>query len=115
MPDTDQRITLRLGSSADEERVRALAMLDGAELPPAPVLLAEVDGQLVAALALGEGIAVADPFHRTADLIALLRARADQLDGTSQRRGQLRGVGRRRQGAGPRSTKLRSALRTGWP
>jgi hypothetical protein len=35
MPDTDQRITLRLGSPADEERVRALAMLDGAGLPPA--------------------------------------------------------------------------------
>jgi hypothetical protein len=45
-------------------------------------LLAEVDGQLRAALALTGGAVIADPFHPTADLIDLLHARAHQLDAT---------------------------------
>jgi hypothetical protein len=55
-----------------------------------PVLLAEVDGQLLAALALSDGSVVADPFHRTADLIELLRARAHQLDGNRRARRSFR-------------------------
>jgi hypothetical protein len=51
-----------------------------------PVLLAEVDGQLRAALALTDGTVVADPFHPTADVIDLLRARARQLDITPRMR-----------------------------
>jgi hypothetical protein len=42
-------------------------------------LIAELDGRLLAALALSDGRVVADPFHPTADLIDLLRARANQL------------------------------------
>jgi hypothetical protein len=56
-----------------------LAELDSATPPAQPVVLAEVDGQLRAALALTDGTLVADPFHPTADLIDLPRARARQL------------------------------------
>jgi hypothetical protein len=76
-----ERVTLRFGSAADECTLAKLAALDSSEPPARPVLLAEVDGQLLAALGLSDGTAVADPFHRTADLIDLLRARARQLDG----------------------------------
>jgi hypothetical protein len=61
---------------------RAAAELDSAASPEQPVLLAEVDGQLRAALALTGGAVIADPFHPTADLIDLLYARANQLDAT---------------------------------
>jgi hypothetical protein len=75
-------VTLRLGSPADREPLARLAELDSSTPPTQPVLLAEVDGQLRAALALADGTIVADPFHLTADLIDLLRARARQLDTT---------------------------------
>jgi hypothetical protein len=80
-PVTGQRsVTLRLGSPADERQLARLAALDSSAPPAQPVLLAEVDGQLRAAIALAGGAVVADPFHPTADLIDLLRARTRQLD-----------------------------------
>jgi len=78
----ERNVTLRLGSPADQERLARLAELDSSTPPVQPVLLAEVDGQLRAALALIGGAVIADPFHPTSDLIDLLRARARQLDAT---------------------------------
>jgi hypothetical protein len=77
----ERSVTLRFGSPADAKALARLAELDSSAPPAQPVLLAEVDGQLLAALALSDGSVVADPFHRTADVIDLLRARAHQLDG----------------------------------
>ena len=75
-----------------------LAVLDSSEPPAQPILLAEVDGQLLAALALSDGTIVADPFHATVDLIDLLSARARQLEGNSpmRRSGPLRSWSRLR-------------------
>jgi hypothetical protein len=70
-------ITIRPAYGADELALARLADLDSAdELPPAPLLLAEVDAQLRVALSLRNGAAIADPFFPTADLVALLRAHA---------------------------------------
>jgi hypothetical protein len=82
----DRSVTLRFGVPADQNRLARLAALDSSRAPAQPILLAEVDGELLAALALSDGAVVADPFHPTADLIDLLRARADQLDGGSPTR-----------------------------
>jgi len=79
---TDRSVTLRFGSPADQRQLARLAELDSTTSPAQPVLLAEVDGQLRAVLALTDGTLVADPFHPTADLIDLLGARARQLDAT---------------------------------
>ena len=79
---TERSVTLRFASPADQRPLARLAELDSSTPPTQPVLLAEVDGQLRAALALTDGTLVADPFHPTADLIDLLRARARQLDAT---------------------------------
>ena len=76
----ERSVTLRFASSADQKRLARLAELDSSTAPTRPVLLAEVDGQLRAALALTDGAVVADPFHPTSDLIDLLRARARHLD-----------------------------------
>ena len=76
----ERSVTLRIGSAADEGPLARLAALDSSAPPAHPVLLAEVDGQLRAALALSGGAVVADPFHPTADLIDLLHAQARHLD-----------------------------------
>lgn len=72
-------LTLRLGTPADENQLIRLAALDSATTPTQPVLLAEVDGRLLAGLGIADGRVVADPFHLTAELIGLLRTRAHQL------------------------------------
>jgi hypothetical protein len=74
------RVTLRYAAAADAARLRELAELDSAEVAPlGPALVAEVDGRLRAALPLDGGAPIADPFHRGAELIELLRLRAGQL------------------------------------
>jgi hypothetical protein len=76
---TERTVTLRFAAAADQSRLARLAALDSATPPAPPVLVAEVDGEALAALGLSDGTIVANPFHPTADLIGLLRARADQL------------------------------------
>jgi hypothetical protein len=73
------RVTLRYANSADDTRLRELAELDSGPIPELPALVAEVDGRLRAALPLDGSAPLADPFHRGAELIQLLRIRASQL------------------------------------
>jgi hypothetical protein len=85
-------VTLRFCSSADQRALADLAALDSATTPTEPVLLAEVDGRVRAALSLADGVVVADPFYPTVVLIELLHARSRQLHGfgASRRRHRLR-------------------------
>lgn len=76
-----QQITIRNGYSDDDSDVARLAALDSAPVPPGPLLLAEVDGRLVAALSLADGGVIADPFTPTLDVVAMLRLRAQQRAG----------------------------------
>lgn len=69
-------ITIRRAYADDSGGLLRLAALDSAEIPDSPLLLAEVDGELRAALSLTTGAAIADPFHPTLGLLALLRTHA---------------------------------------
>lgn len=71
-------VTLRYSSPADADGLRRLAQLDSARPTSGATLVAVVDGRLRAALPLDGGTAPADPFHRSAELIELLRLRAAQ-------------------------------------
>jgi hypothetical protein len=72
-----QEITIRPAYGDDELALARLAALDSAEqVPPAPLLIAEVDSQLRAALSMRDGSVIADPFFRTVHLLTLLRAHA---------------------------------------
>jgi len=85
-------ITIRVATADDHLALIGLAALDSADAaPPGRLLLAEVDGELRAALSLDDGSAIADPFHPTLHILDLLRTRAT-------------GIGRR---AGGRSRLLR--------
>jgi hypothetical protein len=63
----------------DDWAVAALAGLDSARPLSGAVLLAEADGRPVAAVAVADGRAVADPFQPSAAAVAVLRVRAAQL------------------------------------
>jgi hypothetical protein len=74
-----QSITIRSASAADAAELTRLAQRDSAVVPDGEILVAEADGALRAAVAIDSGLAIADPFHRTADLVELLRTRAERL------------------------------------
>ena len=86
MKEVQPEVTIRFAGEADGERLRKLSELDSARVPAGPVLIAEVNGRFWAALALDRQEVVADPFRRTADIIALLRVRAAQLSERPRRR-----------------------------
>jgi hypothetical protein len=80
-------ITIRPEYPDDEMALIRLAALDSSDAPPArPLLLAEVDGQLRAALSLRDGGTIADPFRHTAAIVALLRRHASSLEPTHRSR-----------------------------
>jgi hypothetical protein len=90
-------LTVRAATLRDDEAVRVLAALEGVGMPKGPVLVAEIGHEVVAALPLDGGAALADPFRRTAHLVELLELRAKQL---------------RAQSHTPRLPRLRGVLRT---
>lgn len=78
MPATDTStatttVLLRHATAADADALRDLAALDSAPALSGAILVAEEAGELRAAISLSDGRAVADPFHHTASLVALLR------------------------------------------
>jgi hypothetical protein len=79
-------VVIRPSRSGEASALADLALLDGAAIPAGPALVAEVDGAIRAALPLDGGRAIADPFRRTSDLVALLEARASQLRAECSRR-----------------------------
>ena len=74
-----QNVTVRPSTPADETRLARLAELDSARPLHGPALVAEADSRLLAALALGSGRAIADPFEPTAELVELLDLHREQL------------------------------------
>jgi hypothetical protein len=86
-----ETLTIRMAVSADAEALGRLAQLDSAPPPgPVPMLVAEVGGELRAALPLDGGPAIADPFEWTAEVVAMLVARARQLEAAAPRRAARR-------------------------
>ena len=74
---------MRRATIADAARLRELARLDDKRLPAGPFIVAEVPGEVVAAVSLSSGTIVADPFRPTSDAVAMLRLRALQVRGES--------------------------------
>jgi hypothetical protein len=70
------QILIRRGCTDDQLAVLQLAVLDSAAVPPSPLLVAELDGELKVALSLQDGSVIADPFTYTADVVSLLAAHA---------------------------------------
>ena len=72
-------VVLRRSTAQDATALTRLAQLDGAPRPAGAVLVAELDGEIVAAVPFEGGRAIADPFSPTAELVELLQTRARLL------------------------------------
>jgi len=72
-------IELRLCKPADDPAIERLAALSEVPEPHGRLVVALLDGKLVAALSLSNGDIIRDPFVKTAPLVALLKVRAEQL------------------------------------
>jgi hypothetical protein len=82
---TPRQYTIRSATAADADDLRRLAILDSQPSLAGEILLAEMDGRLVAAVAMDGGRAIADPFVLTAAIVNALRVtRANHL-----RRGEM--------------------------
>jgi hypothetical protein len=84
---TDKTLTIRRADSSDTAALYRLAALDSAYPPTGDALLAEVGGELWAAVEVDSGAAIADPFRPSGELVDLLRLQLS-LDGGSERSGR---------------------------
>jgi hypothetical protein len=74
-------ITIRPARPTDASALARLAELDSAAALKLPAVIAEVAGEVRAAVSLSDGAAIADPFNHSAGMVQLLHARAEQLRG----------------------------------
>ena len=88
-------ITIRRSADQDQRAIDRLAGLDSRQSPQGEALLAFEGEDLVAALPLDGGEAIADPFQHTAEVVDLLRLRAAQAEAprTVRRSRHLRQLG----------------------
>jgi hypothetical protein len=76
---TSATITLRNATDADSSAVVRLSRLDSRQPREDRYLIAEAGGQPLAAIALSDGLVIADPFQPTAGAVELLRSRREQI------------------------------------
>jgi hypothetical protein len=88
--DGGRDVTIRRAGPADESGLRRLAALDEARPLAGEVLVAEVDGELWAALELAGGRMIADPFRPTVAVRELLALRRGSFEAGTGRGGRLR-------------------------
>ena len=74
-----ESITIRPLREEDVPAVELLAELEERPVPPGPLLLAEVDGAIEAAIGVAGGETVANPFSESEAAVSLLDVRAAQL------------------------------------
>jgi hypothetical protein len=85
--DLPRAVVIRASRDDDVAALRRLARLEGRWLSePSRLLVAEVEGEIQAALPLDGGEALADPFRATAALVEILKLRASEVRGRPSRR-----------------------------
>jgi hypothetical protein len=86
-------VVIRPAYPDDAATLERLARIDSQRPLSGPVLVAERNGRVLAALSTRDGKTVADPFSPTADLVSLLRVHAADTARSLGRRDILRRVG----------------------
>ena len=84
-------VTLRPAYPDDAPALWRLAALDSSALPAAPLLVAELDGEVRVAVSVSDLRAIADPFIPTEPIVHMLR---DHIAHTAQTHGRRRQLGR---------------------
>jgi hypothetical protein len=94
-------ITIRPGDPEDLVALRGLAQRDSRPVPDGELLIALVGGEARAAISLASGETIADPFHRTEELVGMLTMHRSRLRGKGRPRGGLKGLLGRRGSSAP--------------
>lgn len=84
------QINIRVATSADRRQLARIAGRDTASVPAGRLLVAAIGDEVRAAISLDDGSAIADPFHRTAELVTMLRIRANAANGSRATHGAAR-------------------------
>ena len=116
-PSADHDARIRYARPDDDAALGRLAALDSAAVPAAPVLVAELDGELRAALSLVSSEVIADPFRPTVAVVEQLRKRAASLTATgaaTEDRRPATAAWRPALDAAPRGTPMRHQLQCRW-
>ena len=97
--DTDHRlwdadVSIRWAVQADAPAIARLAALEERPRPIGPLLIAQSQGEVVAALPVDGGEPLADPFRPSTDTLELLAFRARQLRAPEESASWARVVGR---------------------
>ena len=74
-------VTVRFARDTDALALDRLALLSERPVPQGTLLVGSVRGEVIAAVAIEGGAAIADPFRRTADAVSQLRSHAKELRG----------------------------------
>ena len=75
-------ITIRAARAEDMGELARVAARDTHDLPDGRLLVAKVGSDVRAAISLDDGTIIADPFHRTVELVAMLKIRASAVRST---------------------------------
>jgi hypothetical protein len=81
----DGEVVIRHARADEADALDTLAQLDSSRAPRGDVLVADVEGELWAAVSIDDGHAVADPFRPTGELTFRLSERARELHLASRR------------------------------
>lgn len=87
-------ITIRAARAGDMGEIARVAGRDTDELPSGPLLVATAGERVRAAISLSDGAFVADPFHRTTELVEMLKIRAGAVEGSRHAIASDRGLQR---------------------
>jgi hypothetical protein len=97
----DNSITIRTAGPADLVALGRLAQRDSRPVPDGELLIALVGGEARAAISLASDETIADPFHRTEELVGMLTMRRARLRGKTRPRRGLKGLLGRRGSSAP--------------
>jgi hypothetical protein len=83
---TSADVVIRHARPDEADALATLAQLDSSRAPQGDVLVADVKGELWAAVSINDGHAVANPFRPSGELTFHLSERARELHGTRRAR-----------------------------
>jgi hypothetical protein len=107
---TSEPITIREAEQADLPALRRIAQRDSARTIERPAIIALSGGEARAALSMSNGSVIADPFHRTAELVEFLEAHARAVNRSARRRPLVRRRAELRVERGRAVARLRRAV-----
>src|SRR4051812_12729678 len=100
---TSADVVIRYARRDEADALATLAQLDSSRAPRGEVIVADVQGELWAAVSLDDGHAVANPFRPSGELTFRLSERARELHGAG------RHTTPRPRGGRPRRTRVQAA------